>query len=64
MLNFHNLFARNYVILTDKGRMQEGVPSLGKPVLSMRDNAELPKGIAAGTLKLVGIKEEMIYKKF
>ena len=52
------------MILTDSGGIQEEAPSLGKPVLVMRDTTERPEGIAAGTLKLVGTDEETIYKEF
>lgn len=58
----HNLMARSYLILTDSGGIQEEAPSLGKPVLVMRDTTERPEGIKAGTLKLVGTKEETIYR--
>lgn len=58
----HNLMARSYLILTDSGGIQEEAPSLGKPVLVMRDTTERPEGIKAGTLKLVGTKEETIYQ--
>ncbi len=64
VLDFHNFLARSYLILTDSGGIQEEAPSLGKPVLVMRDTTERPEGIAAGTLKLVGTDEEMIYKSF
>lgn len=60
----HNLMARSYLILTDSGGIQEEAPSLGKPVLVMRDTTERPEGIAAGTLKLVGTDEETIYNEF
>lgn len=60
----HNIMAQSYLILTDSGGIQEEAPSLGKPVLVMRDTTERPEGIAAGTLKLVGTEEEMIYKNF
>ena len=56
--------ARSYLILTDSGGIQEEAPSLGKPVLVMRDTTERPEGIAAGTLKLVGTDEETIYNEF
>ncbi|NLL99828.1 MAG: UDP-N-acetylglucosamine 2-epimerase (non-hydrolyzing), partial [Treponema sp.] len=62
--DFHNFMARSYIILTDSGGIQEEAPSLGKPVLVMRDTTERPEGIKAGTLKLVGTKEETIYKNF
>lgn len=64
VLDFHNFLARSYLILTDSGGIQEEAPSLGKPVLVMRDTTERPEGIAAGTLKLVGTKEETIYAEF
>ena len=64
VLDFHNFLARSYLILTDSGGIQEEAPSLGKPVLVMRDTTERPEGIAAGTLKLVGTKEEVIYNNF
>ena len=64
MLDFHNFLARSYMILTDSGGIQEEAPSLGKPVLVMRDTTERPEGIAAGTLKLVGTDEEVIYRSF
>ncbi len=64
VLDFHNFMARSYLILTDSGGIQEEAPSLGKPVLVMRDTTERPEGIAAGTLKLVGTKEETIYAEF
>lgn len=64
VLDFHNFLARSYMILTDSGGIQEEAPSLGKPVLVMRDTTERPEGIAAGTLKLVGTTEEVIYTEF
>lgn len=64
VLDFHNFLANSYMILTDSGGIQEEAPSLGKPVLVMRDTTERPEGIAAGTLKLVGTDEETIYKNF
>ena len=64
VLDFHNFLARSYMILTDSGGIQEEAPSLGKPVLVMRDTTERPEGIAAGTLKLVGTNEETIYSEF
>lgn len=64
VLDFHNFQARSHLILTDSGGIQEEAPSLGKPVLVMRDTTERPEGIAAGTLKLVGTDEENIYKYF
>lgn len=64
VLDFHNFMARCYLILTDSGGIQEEAPSLGKPVLVMRDTTERPEGIKAGTLKLVGTNEETIYEEF
>ena len=64
VLDFHNFLARSYMILTDSGGIQEEAPSLGKPVLVMRDTTERPEGIAAGTLKLVGTDEDTIYNSF
>lgn len=62
VLDFHNILARAYLVLTDSGGIQEEAPSLGKPVLVLRDTTERPEGIAAGTLCLVGTKEENIYR--
>lgn len=64
VLDFHNFLNKSYMILTDSGGIQEEAPSLGKPVLVMRDTTERPEGIEAGTLKLVGTDEETIYKEF
>ena len=64
VLDFHNFLSRRYLTLTDSGGIQEEAPSLGKPVLVMRDTTERPEGIAAGTLKLVGTEEETIYNEF
>ena len=64
VLDFHNFLARSYMILTDSGGIQEEAPSLGKPVLVMRDTTERPEGIKAGTLKLVGTDESVIYDNF
>ncbi|MCI1998981.1 MAG: UDP-N-acetylglucosamine 2-epimerase (non-hydrolyzing) [Clostridia bacterium] len=64
VLDFHNFLSRSYLILTDSGGIQEEAPSLGKPVLVMRDTTERPEGIAAGTLKLVGTNEKTIYDQF
>lgn len=64
VLDFHNFMQRSYLILTDSGGIQEEAPSLGKPVLVMRDTTERPEGIKAGTLKLVGTDEEIIYQTF
>lgn len=60
----HNIMAKSYLILTDSGGIQEEAPSLGKPVLVVRDTTERPEGIEAGTLKLVGTEEENIYQHF
>lgn len=62
VLDFHNFLARSYLILTDSGGIQEEAPSLGKPVLVMRDTTERPEGVEAGTLKLVGTNEDTIYQ--
>ena len=64
VLDFHNFLARSYIILTDSGGIQEEAPSLGKPVLVLRDTTERPEGVAAGTLKLTGTDEETIYREF
>lgn len=64
VLDFHNFMERSYLILTDSGGIQEEAPSLGKPVLVMRDTTERPEGIKAGTLKLVGTNETTIYRAF
>lgn len=61
VLDFHNFMAHAYIILTDSGGIQEEAPSLGKPVLVMRDTTERPEGIEAGTLKLTGTDEDRIY---
>ena len=61
VLDFHNFAARSFFILTDSGGIQEEAPSLGKPVLVLRDTTERPEGISAGTLKLAGTDEETIY---
>ncbi|MCY8562054.1 MULTISPECIES: non-hydrolyzing UDP-N-acetylglucosamine 2-epimerase [Bacillus subtilis group] len=62
VIDFHNFASKSYLILTDSGGVQEEAPSLGKPVLVLRDTTERPEGIEAGTLKLAGIEEEVIYK--
>lgn len=64
VLDFHNFLNQSYLILTDSGGIQEEAPSLGKPVLVMRDTTERPEGIKAGTLKLVGTEENKIYRSF
>lgn len=64
VFDFHNFLANSYLILTDSGGIQEEAPSLGKPVLVMRDTTERPEGVDAGTLKLVGTNEENIYNEF
>lgn len=64
VLDFHNFLNKAYLILTDSGGIQEEAPSLGKPVLVMRDTTERPEGVAAGTLKLVGTDEDVIYENF
>lgn len=64
VLDFHNFMEHSYLILTDSGGIQEEAPSLGKPVLVMRDTTERPEGIDAGTLKLVGTNEGIIYNEF
>lgn len=64
VLDFHNFLNKSHLILTDSGGIQEEAPSLGKPVLVMRDTTERPEGVAAGTLKLVGTDEDVIYENF
>jgi UDP-N-acetylglucosamine 2-epimerase (non-hydrolysing) len=64
VLDFHNFMNHAYLILTDSGGIQEEAPSLGKPVLVMRDTTERPEGVEAGTLKLVGTEEQSIYDAF
>ncbi len=64
VLDFHNFLSHSHMILTDSGGIQEEAPSLGKPVLVMRDTTERPEGVEAGTLKLVGTEEETIYNTF
>ena len=63
VLDFHNILARSCMVMTDSGGIQEEAPSLGKPVLVLRDTTERPEGVAAGTLKLVGTEEETIYRE-
>ncbi len=64
VLDFHNFINASYMILTDSGGIQEEAPSLGKPVLVIRDTTERPEGIEAGTVKLVGTYEEQVYREF
>lgn len=61
VFDFHNFLNKSYIIMTDSGGIQEEAPSLGKPVLVLRDTTERPEGVAAGTLKLTGTNEEQIY---
>ncbi|MZE87055.1 UDP-N-acetylglucosamine 2-epimerase, partial [Bacillus anthracis] len=61
VIDFHNVAARSYLMLTDSGGVQEEAPSLGVPVLVLRDTTERPEGIEAGTLKLAGTDEETIF---
>ncbi len=63
VLDFHNFMSNSYLILTDSGGIQEEAPSLGKPVLVMRDTTERPEGVEAGTLRLTGTDEETIYQE-
>lgn len=63
VVDFHNLAARSYFIMTDSGGVQEEAPSLGKPVLVLRDTTERPEGVEAGTLKLVGTESEKVKQK-
>lgn len=63
VVEFHNIYAHTYLILTDSGGMQEEAPSFGVPVLVLRDTTERPEGIEAGTLELVGTDEEMVYER-
>ena len=63
VFDFHNFINKSYIILTDSGGIQEEAPSLGKPVLVLRDTTERPEGIEAGTLKLVGTNEDNIYNE-
>lgn len=60
VVDFHNLAARSYFIMTDSGGVQEEAPSLGKPVLVLRDTTERPEGVAAGTLRLVGTDADQV----
>ena len=62
VVDFHNFMEKSYIIMTDSGGIQEEAPSLGKPVLVLRDTTERPEGVEAGTLKLVGTNKENIYE--
>ena len=64
VVDFHNFMAASYLVLTDSGGIQEEAPSLGKPVLVMRDTTERPEGVACGPLRLVATEEEAIYSSF
>jgi UDP-N-acetylglucosamine 2-epimerase (non-hydrolysing) len=64
VIDFHNFMARSFLVLTDSGGIQEEAPSLGKPVLVLRDTTERPEGVAAGTLKLVGTQRDDISREF
>ena len=64
VVDFHNFLARSFLVLTDSGGIQEEAPSLGKPVLVLRDTTERPEGVEAGTLRLVGTGEQGIYENF
>jgi UDP-N-acetylglucosamine 2-epimerase (non-hydrolysing) len=61
VVDFHNVLARSHIVLTDSGGIQEEAPSLGKPVIVLRDTTERPEGIAAGTLKLAGTQEATVF---
>ncbi len=63
VVDFHNFAHQSYLILTDSGGIQEEAPSLGKPVLVLRDTTERPEGVEAGTLKLTGTEEEDVYRE-
>lgn len=63
VIDFHNFAANSHLILTDSGGVQEEAPSLGKPVLVLRNTTERPEGVEAGTLKLVGVEEENVYRE-
>ncbi len=64
VIDFHNFINASYMILTDSGGIQEEAPSLGKPVLVLRDVTERPEGVAAGTVKIMGTDEENVYREF
>ena len=61
VIAFHNLMAKSFFIMTDSGGIQEEAPSLGKPVLVLRDVTERPEGVSAGTLRIVGTNEKSVY---
>ncbi|MGM0124368.1 UDP-N-acetylglucosamine 2-epimerase [Enterococcus sp. AZ194] len=63
VVDFHNFAARSYLILTDSGGVQEEAPSLGVPVLVLRDTTERPEGVTAGTLKMIGTDEKVVYEE-
>ena len=63
VIDFHNIMNKAYLVLTDSGGIQEEAPSLGKPVLVLRDTTERPEGVKAGTLKLAGVKHHAICMK-
>lgn len=63
VIDFHNFANESHLILTDSGGVQEEAPSLGKPVLVLRDTTERPEGVEAGTLKVVGTTNESVYKE-
>src|SRR5699024_4412050 len=63
VIDFHNFLANSYLVLSDSGGVQEEAPSLGVPVLVLRDTTERPEGITAGTLKLIGTQEEQVYQE-
>ena len=62
VFDFHNFANKSYLILTDSGGIQEEAPSLGKPVLVLRDTTERPEGVNAGTLKVIGTSKETVYE--
>ena len=64
VVDFHNFLSKSYLILTDSGGIQEEAPSLGKPVLVLRDTTERPEGVEAGTLRVIGQSEQNIYTHF
>ena len=62
VLDFHNILARSYIVVTDSGGIQEEAPHLGKPVLITRNTTERPEGINAGTARLIGCEEQTVYQ--